>query len=106
MVRASSGLLGLIGTALGLGRLTGDAERRDAAGGARTLGKEAGASLSTTVELAFDVTRPVKTLQVLHMDVPQTSVIEEEIFLGRREILVILGQDLHVEDLGKMIGRT
>jgi hypothetical protein len=81
MFRSCSGFLVLISPTLGFCRLTGETERRDTTGGAGTLREEAGPGLSTTVKFTFDVTGSVQMLKVLHVDMAQTSVIEEEILL-------------------------
>ena len=82
----------------GFGSLTGKTERRITIRDASGLGDNTGSRLGTTVEFAFDVARSVELLEMLHVDMPKTSVIKEEFLLRRGEVLIDVGHNFHVED--------
>ena len=92
-----------IRTTFGFGGLTGKAHGSDTARCTSILGKKAGTIFGAAIEFAFDIMWAIQLLKMLHVDVAQARMIKQEFLLGRRQVLISIGEGFHVEDLGEVI---
>jgi hypothetical protein len=96
----------MIRATFGLGSLTSKTERRDTTRSTCTLWEEARTSFDASIKFTLDFLWAIKVLQMLHMNVTKPGVIKKKFLLGERKILIVVGEDFHIENLGKMVRQT